>query len=350
VGPSADCSAVDVSPGDPAFTMNLIGASENATCWFARPDDLDGTIPLARATPPVGGGASDWLFVQSTTGHTLSEQNSAIGMMLTQPQGFALIDAQNDPQSAEWIVKITNFAHDGSVTSQQGSGGDLNPVFVVDPSGGIVIITGTASPTGVGPWQLQYQRLDRNGVPEAGRVQFASGTSTTNGGIQAVSGVTLTSHTLVVYRWDNKCEAIWLGRGGEALTQPFAVPNCKIQKFYPLLDAGLAVETFDAPTLVTHLESEVRDGQTQWDPPPDYLAGKNLREFFMLPGGRGYALRENGTDASLHTFAPSGNACAAVTRPELADGPLTIGRDGTLLIQDLRNKGCTFYWWPQLWR
>jgi hypothetical protein len=219
----------------------------------------------------------------------------------------------------------------------------------VDPAGGIVVIRATAPPTGVGPWQLDYQRLDRSGVPEAAPVRFASGTSTRLV-TQPVAGVTLSSHTLVVYRWDNKCEAIWLGRGGDALTQPFAVPNCQIQKFYPMLDGGLAVETFVAPTLETHLESEVHDAQTQWDALPEFLAGKNLREFFMLPGGRGYALRENGTNHSLQTFAPAGNACESVTRPEFDNGPLTIGRDGTLLVQDLRNKGCTFNWWPQLWR
>ena len=165
-----------------------------------------------------------------------------------------------------------------------------------------------------------------------------------------MGGVTLSSHTLAVYRWDETCQAIWLDRDGHALSDPFPAPNCQIQQLYPLLDSGLAVETYDAQTRVTHLDGEVHDAQTQWVPLPGFLAGKSIREFFMLPAGRGYALRENGTNHSLQTFAPAGNACSAVTRPELDGGPLSVGRDGTLLVQDLRNTGCKFYWWPQLWR
>jgi hypothetical protein len=164
--------------------------------------------------------------------------------------------------------------------------------------------------------------------------------------------VTLNSHTLVVYKSDDQCEAVWLDRDGHALTQPFAVPNCHISQFYPLLDGGLAVETVVSLTYQTHLESEVHDGQTEWTSLPDFLANRNLREFFLLPTGRGYALREFKlpADNSIQTFAPAGNACARVTRPELDKGPLSIGRDGTLLVQDFTSAGgCKFSWWPQLW-
>jgi hypothetical protein len=307
---------------------------------------------LLRAfTNLIGDDAFDWLFVQSSTGRALSEQHVK-GGMITQPQGFAAVEQHTDQESAEWIATVKNLAHDGSPTSQQTFINDEPPSFTVDPSGGIVVIRITASPAGRGPWQIDYERLDKSGSVEAGPTRVATGTSTTTG-VQAVAGVTLSSHTLLVYRWDQTCQAIWLARDGHALTGPFAAPNCDVQRFHPLLDGGLVAETFHGfrgTDLQTQLESEIHDAQTQWDPLPAFLAGKSLREFFMLPGGRGYALRENGTNHSLQTFAPAGNACESVTRPEFDDGPLTIGRDGTLLVQDLRNKGCTFYWWPQLWR
>jgi hypothetical protein len=346
-GGTTACSTVDVSPGNPDFTMDL--SSPNWTCSFGRPDDLDGTIPLARASGQFNEFDYDWLFVRSSDGQVLGEQkfDEVRATILTQPQGFALFGTQPGTQAGTWILSATNVSHEGSIASEQSFTSNVVPSVTQDPAGGIVIITIAGRSVGSGAWEVDYQRLDRSGAPETGRVRVSSGTSAQQV-VTPVAGVTLSSHTLVLYRWDGTCQAVWLDRQGNAMTPPFAAPNCQVTQFYPLLDGGLAVEVPNGP-FAPLLAYEIRDGQTQWEALPEFLANKSVAGFFLLPGGRGYALRGTDADRSLHTFDPAGNACASVTRPELDTGLPSIGRDGTLVVQDFAGGHCKFAWWAQLW-
>jgi hypothetical protein len=115
-------------------------------------------------------------------------------------------------------------------------------------------------------------------------------------------------------------------------------------------DGSLALESPDLEGN-TFLAVRFPDAATTSSPLPEFLLDRTkLRELFLLPNGRGYALRQQGADHALEVFSSAGEKCGELTTPELAAGPFLIGRDGTLVEQDDTGAGCTFRWYPQLFR
>ncbi|MGZ5959292.1 MAG: hypothetical protein ACXWLI_12815, partial [Myxococcaceae bacterium] len=156
--------------------------------------------------------------------------------------------------------------------------------------------------------------------------------------------------TLVVFGpAGGSCRAVWLDRAGTKVSGEFTPATCRVHRFYPLLDGGLAVETtsLDASHPVS---AAVAPRTTTFGPAPDFLDGLSLRELFPLPEGKGYALREQGAGERFRLLLPQGDRCGELPAPALDRGPVQIGRDGTLVEQDLTGAGCRFRWYPGLFR
>jgi len=166
------------------------------------------------------------------------------------------------------------------------------------------------------------------------------------------AGVAISGHALVFWEDPDGCWARWIDREGTLLTPPFHPPACAPLALLPLLDGGLALQSRDARNDLA-ISARMLDAKPEWAAPPRFLRdnphldGEGL---FLLPAGKGYALRDRSARDELRLLDREGNLCGKVVLPDLAPGTFSVGRDGTLLTQSYAGSGCVFRWWPQLFR
>jgi hypothetical protein len=307
-------------------------------CTMSRPDDLQSTIPLSRSTRSS---PREFFFFDSTTGmnlgHLQTGENGPFGL-LAQPHAYTGISVTG--LFPNFATTVFGYSHTGEQTTVTRAG--RNPIWSVDPAGGTVGIDLDTAP---GDSTVTYFRFDKDNLLER-RVSL-------QGPVARIAFPIVSLHegdTLVVFNRElPPCSATWLDREGNQLTAPFALPSCQIGSGFPLLDGGLVLGELDR-NAENHLRYQIADRATAVTAAPDWLLDRSPRQFFLLPGGKGYAFRAQSTDRTIELRAPAGNLCGRWDRPELGTGPLEIGRDGTLVVQDFRGAGCSFSWWPQLFR
>jgi hypothetical protein len=325
---------VDLDVGDPG-----------EICFAAQPDE-GGSVPLRLATYDSQGlHSSIWSFYQAADGTPLSRREWTSGLgpvsLLAQPKSFIGIGFAGDATQADLDLFI--LGHDGSDVSllhTEAAAGDGDPV--ADPSGGTVLFSVHRDAS---LWLLVFERYDAQGVRALEGVDGVGGPAAQD--VRWVAGVTTGGDTLVVVGpQGGPCNAVWLDHEGAKVSAAFAPPACRISRLYPLLDGGLAVETtsLDASHSIT---GAVAPRATSFGPAPAFLDGVSVREFFLLPGRRQYALREQGS-AGLRLLQTDGKICETLTPPLISQGPIQIGRDGTLVEQETSGAGCAFRWYPGL--
>ena len=344
-GASACAALVPGDPGDPV-TVDLDLGDPGEICSAAQPDG-NGAVPLRVATYDDNGlHRAAWSFYRAPDGKPLSRREWGAGLgpvsLLAQPDGFAGTGFSGDPSQED--LDLFLLGHDGadlSIARTPARAGEGDPV--ADPSGGTVLFS---VHRGASAWLLQFERYDARGNRTAKAVDGAGGPASQE--VHWVAGVTSGGDTLVVFPAGTSCAAVWLDHDGVPVSALFAPPTCRIHRFYPLLDGRLAVETnsLDASRSISFA---VAARATAFDDPPGFLDGLSLRELFALPGGKGYALREQGAGERFRLLLPSGESCGELASPAL-DGPAQIGRDGTLIEQDTAGAGCRFRWYPGLFR
>jgi hypothetical protein len=328
---------VDLDLGDPG-----------ESCSAAQPDE-GGAVPLRIATYDDNGiHRTAWAFYRSADGTLLSRREWTSGLgpvtLLSQPEGFTGIGFALDASPP--ALDLYSLGPDGterSIAHTPAVVGDGDPV--ADPSGGTVLFSVHRD---AAVWLLQFERYDAQGNRTARAVDGAGGPLAQD--VRWVAGVTTGGDTLVVSGpVGGPCRAMWLDREGARVSGQFVPATCRIHRFYPLLDGGLLVETTSLDA--SHVVSGVVPARaTAFEPAPAFLDGLSVRDLFLLPGGKGYALREQGSGEGLRLLLPDGEGCGALAGPVPGDGPVQIGRDGTLVEQDMTGAGCRFRWRPRLFR
>jgi len=347
-GVTAACADLLPRPGIPAVVH--LSASEGDSCSSAPPDGLDGTVPLRHSVYESSGSVSTvWYFYRARDPLESSATQVAAGgpyALFAQPRGFLGGSQLNQGLPTQSVV-LEAFDHSGHSIGRTEAGAATR--FFADPAGGMVGIESSQSSTG---WTVTYSRFDAQGKPEGAARTVASAPAGSAGAPWALAGISLQEgHALVLWGFGrSSCTARWLDRGGEPLTEPFDPGRCNARALVPLLDGSLALESSDLEANA-FLTVRFPDATSTSTPLPEFLLDRTkLRELFLLPNGRGYALRQQGADHALELFSGAGEKCGELTTPELPAGPLLIGRDGTLVEQDYTGAGCTFRWYPQLFR
>jgi hypothetical protein len=345
-GPVASANSCDgVVPATMSlpFSVDLSVAPDSApSCRFARPDDGEGTIPLRRTEPES---AVRWSFYDSSTGAVRWSVRSRAGEIpfilgLTQPQGFAGFTAG----------QLWTYAHDGRAVTRTPV--PVRPdVFAVDPSGGTIVAGVTHLPGFM--YAIGYYRFDKAGQAEASQQVASGGPLEHNDVVRvAAAGIALSGHALVLWAAPNGCRMRWLDRDGTPLTAVLDAPSCEQAALFPLLDGSLALQSRDSRNDLI-VSARMLDGQPGWTSPPQFLRDNphvDEEGIALLPGGKGYALRDRSAREELRLFDRAGNPCGTLVLPDLSPGTFSVGRDGTLLVQSYASSGCLFRWWPQIFR
>jgi hypothetical protein len=308
-------------------------------------------VPLRHTTYDSSGSAlTEWSFFASSSGRSVSSWEATPDGpydLLPQPSGFIGVE-RGDSAAGDPLIRVDAFAHDGT----PGSSTEVHGIaaFAADPAGGLAVVN--ARVTQDAKLEVTYWRFDAAGGAMETAVPIATADAAGKPAPWAVVGVSVNDgHALALWGFtggSSDCQAAWLDRDGR-VTATFQPPVCRIQRLYPLLDGSFAVETYNLE-FVHSVSARVKDQSTSWDGPPAWVPGASLREFFLLPRRRGYALRQEGPGQGLEVMAPSGTLCGTVPTPDLDQAPLRLGRDGTLVAQDLRESGCTFRWYPQVFK
>ncbi|HZX97375.1 MAG TPA: hypothetical protein VFE90_22860, partial [Myxococcales bacterium] len=336
---TACASLVPRDAGTPFF-VDLDTGDASQVCAAGRPDGT-GTIPLRAGTFDANGiHRTTWSFVRAADGLQLSRLEYAPGTgpltVLAQPQGFTGLEPVGSPATID-LHAFTAQGADLSVAHSSAS------AVLPDPAGGSVAFVLTRDRTS---FSLRFHRYDAAGKLTVDS-QAATG-SAPDLGVSWVAGVALEGRTLLVYGATGMaCHALWLDVRGSPVSAVFEPSICDIRQLRPLLDGSLAVEGLDRDRNPT-IAGVIAPLGTRVSAAPAWLLG--MRELFLLPAGRGYALRRQGTSRPLELISPEGETCGALTTPEMGNGPLSVGRDGTLVEQDLTGTGCTFRFYPQLFR
>jgi hypothetical protein len=335
---------VPADAGTPFFA-DLDTGDPSQICSAAPPDGT-GTLPLRVGTFDASGiHRTSWSFVRAADGARISSHDYPAGTgptaLIAQPRGFTGLELlAADPPRVD--LHDINAAGDDFATTRT----DVAAV-VPDPEGGVVgfaLIRARASFT------LRYERFDATGTLAASAVAATGSTVAPDQPVPWVAGVSVKGDTLLVFGpTDRPCSAVWLDRGGTAVSAVFTPSVCRIRALRPLADGALAVEGEDQDQNA-FIAAAVAPRSTRLGDAPAWLAQARLRELFLLPGGRGYALRRQGAGAGLEVFSPAGVRCGEPAIPELGNGPFLVGRDGTLVEQDLTGAACTFRWHPALFR
>lgn len=348
-GGASGCAAlVPQGAGDPVI-VDLDLGDPSQSCSAARPDQ-GGAVPLRIATYDSAGlHSTAWAFYRASEGALLSRREWASGLgpvsFLAQPDGFTGIGFAGDASQESLDLYI--LGHDGaelSIAHTPAFLGDGDPVG--DPSGGTVLFSVHRDKVA---WLLQFERYDAEGDRTARGVDGAGGPLPAD--VRWVAGVSTSGDTLVVFgpMSGAPCRAVWLDHDGARVSGDFAPPTCRIHRFYPLLDGRLAVET-ESLDASHSISAAVAPRATAFEASPAFLDGLSVRELFTLPGGKGYAVREQGAGERFRLFLPGGDSCGDLPAPALDRGPVQIGRDGTLVEQDLTGAGCRFRWYPGLFK
>jgi hypothetical protein len=343
-----ECAGIVPAPGAPVVAT--LGDS-SGTCGASRPDGLGG-VPLRHTTYDSSGLAiSDWAFFPSKGGGPLATWAATPGGpsdLVPQPGGGFIGLEWGDGAGGEPVLVVHGIAHDGTAgprTQVQGLA-----TVAADPDGGLVVVNGRLAPDG--KLTIAWSRFDASGAPVKTAVPIAVADASGKPAPWMVAGVSANEgRALVLWGFtggSSTCAAAWVDRQGK-VAATFEPPICRIQRLYPLAGGGLLVETFNLESVRT-ITAAVEDQSTSWDAPSAWIAGTSARELFLLPGSRGYALRQEGPGHDLEVIAPGGARCGTVRTAELGFGPFRVGLDGTLVEQDLRDSGCTFRWYPGLFK
>lgn len=342
-GGAPGCAALLPADAGTPVVVNLDVGDPSEVCSAAQPDE-GGTVPLRLATYDAAGmHRTAWAFYGASDGARLGLQEWSSGLgpvsLLAQPEGFTGIGFTGDARE----IDLHDIAGDGKeVSVSHTHARESEGVAVADPSGGTVVFAVARESTAS---TLGFQRFDAQGNLSA---NAAVASAEPDAAVSWVAGVSTEGDTLVVFSFAGRpCRAVWLDGAGNAVSAPFAPATCRIHRFYPLLDGGLAVETstLDASHSISFA---IARRAIAFAAAPAWLDGRSLREFSILPGRKGYTLREMGSGERFLSFLPGGDSCGALPGPILERGPVQIGRDGTLVEQDLTGAGCTFRWYPQL--
>ena len=344
-GIAADCSGLlPADPGTPFFT-DMSAGDPSQICSAAAPDGT-GTIPLRVGTFDASGiHRTTWSFFRAADGSVASSHPYPAGTgptaLISQPQGFTGVELlAADPPRVN-LHGIDAAGHDFATTTT-----DVAAV-VPDPEGGVV---GFALNRAKAGFTLRYERFDARGNRLASAVAASGNTVAPDQPVPWAAGVSVNGDTLLVLGpIDRACSAVWLDRNGRAVSAAFTPSLCAIRALRPLVDGGLAVEGVDQDGNA-FVAAAVAPRAARFEDAPAWLARAHLREFFLLPGGRGYALRRQGAGSGVEVFSPTGGRCGELVTPELGSGPFVLGRDGTLVEQDLGGEACTFRWHPGLFR
>jgi hypothetical protein len=217
-------------------------------------------------------------------------------------------------------------------------------VLLPSPTGGFAVVDGEISSSG---WSVGFRRIDANGSAAGARVLIASGPERPTVVPQVVAAISPLGHTLVFYETSSLCRAQWLDKDGQPLTPQFEPAGCaEVGSLLPLVDGAMVYVTLDSQSY-RHARAAFADASAVPGPVPSFLAQDPvmLRGYNLLPGGKGYAIWNDG----LEIYAPAGNKCGTVHAAD-AIGPPRVGLDGSLLVADWRDPACGTAWWPQVWR
>jgi hypothetical protein len=344
-GVTADCAGLlPADAGTPFFT-DLSTGDPSQICSAAPPDGT-GTVPLRVGTFDMSGiHRTTWSFFRAVDGSVLSSHAYPAGtgptVLISQPQGFTGVELlAADPPRVD-LHGIDAAGHDLTTMTT-----DVAAV-VPDAEGGVVGFALTRAKAG---FTLRYERFDARGNRVASAVAASGNTVAPDQAVPWVAGVSVNGDTLLVFGpTDRPCSAVWLDRNGAAVSAVFTPSSCAVRALHPLVDGGLAVEGVDQDGNA-FVAAAVAPRSARFEDAPAWLARAHLREFFLLPGGRGYALRRQGAGSGVEVFSSTGARCGELVTPELGNGPFVVGRDGTLVEQDLGGDACTFRWHPGLFR
>ena len=335
------------------LVVDVGSGNVNATpiCSAARSDEGTGTVPLRFASyhSSVGGSYENaWVFYRSTDAAVLGRRqwNGGDGpvALLTHPEGFTGIELS--PESGE--IDLHSLTHQGAESLETPT--RAGRTVVADPAGGSMVTFEVQR--SAAQYALRYDRFDSDAGLAATAVVATGPPLGADEDVTWLAGTTTSGDTLLVFATTNGgCRAVWLDRDGGRTSPEFAPARCTVQELHPLLDGTLAVSSNDLdgnPAVV----ALARPRTAGFEDPPRWLAGVTLREFFLLPGGKGYALRRQGSGQPIEILAATGETCGKVRPADLDKGPFVIGRDGTLVEQDLAGSAgpCTFRWYPQLFK
>ncbi|HZR07319.1 MAG TPA: hypothetical protein VFA79_01975 [Myxococcales bacterium] len=342
-GGATGCAALVPPDAGAPVVVNLDVGDPSEVCAAAQPDE-GGSVPLRIATYDASGmHQSVWAFYAGSDGTRLGLQEWASGLgpvsLLAQPDGFTGIEFTGDAREID-LHDIAGDGKEGSITHTQAR--EPEGAVVAVPSGGTVAFAVSGDSTAS---NLQFQRFDAHGNLAASATVASA---EPDAQVTWVAGVATGGDTLVVFSFAGRpCRGIWLDAAGKPVSASFAPPNCRIHRFYPLLDGSLAAEisSLDASHSIAFAFAPRAVASTA---APAWLEGRNLREFFILPSDKGYALRDMGAGQRFRLVLPDGDSCGELAAPILELGPVQIGRDGTLVEQDLTGAGCTFRWYPGL--
>ena len=346
-GATAQCDGLVPVPGTPVEVTLPV---EGGLCAAARPGGPDGVVPLRHTDYDASGRAlTQWSFFAAKTGRAVASWDADVdGPSDLWPQATGFVGVTFSENAAgDALLRVARVGLDqamGPATEVPG-----NTAFAADPNGGFAAIHAGIED---GKLQVRYWRFDAAGVATKTAVPIATADAAGKPAPWATIGVTAKDgHALAIWGFtgaSSACQAAWVDAAGR-VTATFQPPACRVSTLYPLTDGSLAVDTYNLE-FVHSIAASVQDQSTSWDPAPDWLSGDSLREFFLLPGLRGYALRQNGPGHDLDVVAPGGKLCGTVRTAELSHGPLRLGLDGTLVEQDFTGAGCTFRWYPGLFK
>jgi hypothetical protein len=335
---------VPADAGTPFFTD--LDVRDPSQICSAAPPDATGTVPLRVGTFDANGiHRTTWSFFRAADGSVLSSHAYPAGTgptaLIAQPQGFTGVEllAADPPRIGLHAIDARG---DDLATTRT----DVEAV-VPDPQGGAV---GFALTRAKAAFTLRYERFDAAGKLAASALAATGNTVAPEEGVSWVAGVSVSGDTLLVFGpTDRPCSAVWLDRAGAAVSAVFAPSSCTVRALLPLADGRLAVEAVDQDQNA-FIAASAAPRAARFDGAPAWLAQARLRELFLLPGGRGHALRRQGAGRGVELFSPGGARCGEFVTPELGNGPFVLGREGTLVEHDLGGQACTFRWYPALFR
>ena len=365
-GGASDAGATSACDGVvPDLTTPRLTFTPNrgpGTCANGAADGLGNVPLLVTHLDSSGMFTANWLFIDGRTGRAVGEagfagtipyiEDSIPHGMMGLHDGFAALEGQFKGTVESYY--LDTFTHAGaqlghqlvSVRDQR----DAQPILLPDPAGGMVLIETQNAATG---FNVVLRRFQESGAADGSPVVVATGPASVASPF-AEAVVSKTGHILLVHSDGPRpiCKAVWLDMRGNKLTQPFTPAECSTHwpgGFLSLVDGSIVTVVADEQVNF-HLSSRYADSSTVAEAPPAFLGEDAPPYLFQaLPNGRGYAFIPAAPTSDVQFLDASGNVCGKVPLDQL-EGPPQIFRDGTMLMHDLRFEGCTFRWWPQLWK
>ncbi|MFL5392269.1 MAG: hypothetical protein ACJ79G_05470 [Myxococcales bacterium] len=327
----------------------------NGPCLSGVSDDGDGTFLLGwMADHEVV--FPEYHFFQMRDGNAVRVGGAAMGgddsfnpLVSSQPSGFTV------RSGSLFLSSLDTWSHDGVLVSRHPLGTDSagaqdfdpDSVVGIDPSGGTATVT-TLTSRGKA-FATTYQRFDKNGVAETGRVPLDIGEHRVGG-----VGVALSGHALILVAVGNSnWQAQWVARDGTAISKPFTLQGSGVPRTQFLMDGSLALGfvklASDPPSSFAF---QIEDGAEVAGPLPAWLSQRSGNVLFAARQGRAYATWGGGGQcgADLEVLAaPSGKSCGCLKVPQLTHSA-SIGRDGSLIVPGQDQFSCAYDLYPKLLR